>query len=57
MTWGWKRCFRLIMDFLFKFNSEENLGVVLDRAPWHMANRPLVLIVLIVRRVNQGKSH
>ena len=29
--------------YFFQFKNEENLGSVLDRAPWHMANRPLVL--------------
>jgi hypothetical protein len=29
--------------YFFKFSSEEHLLSVLDRAPWHMANRPLVL--------------
>jgi hypothetical protein len=29
--------------FFFKFSSEDDLSAVLDRAPWHMANRPLVL--------------
>jgi len=29
--------------YFFKLKSEENLGIVLDRASWHMANRLLVL--------------
>ena len=29
--------------FLFKFDSFQDACAVLDKAPWHMANRPLVL--------------
>lgn len=29
--------------YFFKFENSESLNQVLDRAPWHMANRPLVL--------------
>jgi hypothetical protein len=29
--------------FFFKFRDREAMEWVLDRAPWHMANRPLVL--------------
>lgn len=29
--------------FFFKFGQIEALELILDRDPWHMANRPLVL--------------
>jgi hypothetical protein len=29
--------------FFFKFEHHEGMCSILDRAPWHMANRPLVL--------------
>lgn len=29
--------------FFFKFAHQEAMSAILEKAPWHMANRPLVL--------------